>query len=73
MASKNHLYDVHNIDDRMYIAQEFWTVPEVLSEIKDSTAKEWLAFLTALNVKLRIRQPSPEAYNQGKIYFFDGR
>jgi RNA-binding protein NOB1 len=46
------------------LAQEFWTVPEVLSEIKDSSAKEWLAFLTALNVKLRTRQPSPEAYTQ---------
>jgi RNA-binding protein NOB1 len=46
------------------LAQEFWTVPEVLSEIKDSSAKEWLAFLTALNVKLNIRQPSPEAYNK---------
>jgi hypothetical protein len=66
MALKNRLTDVHNIYKRPYIAQEFWTVPEVLSEIKDSSAKEWLAFLTALNVKLRTRQPSPEAYTQGK-------
>ncbi len=57
---------MHNIDDRLYAAQEFWTVPEVLGEIKDSSAKEWLAFLTALNVKLKTRQPSPEAFNQGK-------
>jgi len=39
---------------------EFYTVPEVLKEIRDSKAR---AFLDQIMVPIRTREPTPEAYN----------
>lgn len=40
------------------MAEEFFTVPEVIAEIRDSSARE---YLSQLPFNLVVRQPSPEA------------
>jgi len=41
---------------------EFWTIPEVLAEIRDSKAR---AFLEQIAVPIKTREPTPEAVKAG--------
>jgi rRNA maturation endonuclease Nob1 len=47
------------------IASEFFTITEVLNEVKDKQAR---TFLETFPFEIKMREPSPEAIQHGEIY-----
>lgn len=50
-----------------YMAEEFYTCPEVLYELRSAHSKE---FLSRLPFELKIMNPSEEALKTSKIFFY---
>lgn len=48
------------------LADEFYTIPEVLAEVRDSAARQ---FFETLLIKLKTREPSSEAIRHGKLRY----